>query len=114
MVAAAAGAAAAARPTGFPAGWHFAGGAWNATGSSAAQMVLTAPAKVLPCGDSVTPNCTHPTGESDVNVAFFIETMFTDFEASFDFEIMSAFSAAGLVFHATSAQDYKLLYFPEK
>lgn len=97
-------------PPDFPGGWHFAGGAWT-VGSDGA---LSAPPKVLPCGRAVQfPNCTHPTGASDANVAFFTGRTFVDFEASFDFVLPSAFSAAGLVFHATSAQDYKVLLFPE-
>jgi hypothetical protein len=77
-------------------GWHYAGGPWNTSAAGA----LTAPGKVLPCGGKTAANCTHPTGGSDANVAFYVGKQYEDFEASFDFDIQTPFSAAGLIFQA--------------
>ena len=75
-------------------GWHFAGLPWNTSSAG----VITAPGKGPSCGGKTTANCTHPTNNSDVNVAFHTTAAYEEFEVSFDFTISVPFTAAGLVF----------------
>ena len=90
-------------------GWHFAGLPWNTSSGG----VITAPGKGPSCGGKTTANCTHPTNNSDVNVAFHTTAAYEEFEVSFDFTISVPFTAAGLVFGAHSMQDYKVVFMAE-
>ena len=70
-------------------GWRFAGLPWNTSSGG----VITAPGKGPSCGGKTTASCTHPTNNSDANVAFHATAAYEEFEVSFDFTISVPFTA---------------------